>query len=185
MDGSIGREIVSTQNNLNGVTNNLTGKQDSASSEDGCGSYSFSRASRSNNSSSTSRFSGSGNHLHKQSEDFGQDSHGSATSLPQNSASTKDLLDAAEVTIELLRAEAQMWKQNARKLMVDLERLQKEFSDQSNHREGLEVELAASHTKCDTMKQEIEQLKVLLEDSMVKQNSSENLRFQVENLDHI
>ena len=75
------------------------------------------------------RFSGSGNHLHKQSEDFSQHSHGSATSLPQNSASTKDLLDAAEVTIDLLRAEARMWKQNARKLMIDLERLQKEFSD--------------------------------------------------------
>jgi chromosome segregation ATPase len=73
-----------------------------------------------------------------------------------------------------------MWKQNARKLMIDLERLQKEFSDLSNNRESLEVELAASHTKCDTLKQEIEQLKVLLEDSKVKQNSSE-----LENLDHI
>ncbi|XP_062157306.1 uncharacterized protein LOC133864890 isoform X4 [Alnus glutinosa] len=185
MEGSIGREIVSTRKKLNGGTNNLTGKQDSTSSEDGCGSYSFSRASRSNNSPFTSRLSGSGNHLHKQSEDFGQDSHGSATSLLQNSASTKDLLDAAEVTIELLRAEARMWKKNARKLMTDLERLQKEFADQSNHQASLEVELAASHTKCDTLKQEIEQLKVLLEDSMVKQNSSENLRFQVENVDHI
>jgi chromosome segregation ATPase len=190
MEGSIDIEIVSTRNNLNGVTNNLSGKQDSTSSEDGSGSYSFSRASRSKNSSftsrfsgsgnHTSRFSGSGNHLHKQSEDFSQHSHGSATSLPQNSASTKDLLDAEEVTMDLLRAEARMWKQNARKLMIDLERLQKEFSDQSNNRESLEVELAASHTKCDTLKQEIEQLKVLLEDSKVKQNSSE-----LENLDHI
>lgn len=64
--------------------------------------------------------------------------------------------------------------------MIDLERLQKEFSDQSDNRASLEVELAASHTKCDTLKQEIEQLKVLLEDSKVKQNSS-----QLENLDHI
>jgi hypothetical protein len=67
--------------------------------------------------------------------------------------------------------------------MIDLERLQKELSEQSKHQESLEVQLAVSHTECDTLKQEIEELKILLEVSMVKQTATENLKFQAEDIE--
>ena len=76
-----------------------------------------------------------------------------------------------------------MWEQNAQKQMIDLERLQMELSEQSKHQESLEVQLAVSHTECDTLKQEIEELKILLEVSMVKQTATENLKFQAEDLE--
>lgn len=80
IEGSIGREKFP---DLNGVTKDLIGRQDSTGSQDcSCGS---------NNSSFTSRGSGSGNHFHKQREDFVRDSHPAATLLLQNTASSKDL----------------------------------------------------------------------------------------------
>lgn len=48
-------------------------------------------------------------------------------------------MDAAEVTIDLLQAEAWMWEQNSQKLMINLEILQKELSNRSNHQASLEV----------------------------------------------
>ncbi|KAB1211048.1 hypothetical protein CJ030_MR6G018034 [Morella rubra] len=171
---------------LNEVTSNLIGKQGSTSSEDSSwSSYFFGDSLGSKTLSSTSRIASAGNHCHEQREDFGQDSHAAATLPLQCTASPKELLDAAEVTIELLQAESQMWEQTARKVMIDLERLQRELSDQSNHQVSLEVELAASYSECDTLKQEIQHLKILLEDSIVQQTAAENLKFQAEDMNRI
>lgn len=53
-----------------------------------------------------------------------------------NAGSSRNLLEAAEDTIEELRAEAKMWERNARKLMIDLDISRKDFSDLSkNHAE--------------------------------------------------
>lgn len=140
MEGSVGRENSPPQCNLNGVTKGLIGRQDSTGSQDGSrSSYSFRNSSRSNNLSFFSRVSSSGNHFHKQREDFVQDSNAAATLLLQNSSSSKDHMDAAEVTIDLLQAEAWMWEQNSQKLMINLEILQKELSNRSKHQASLEV----------------------------------------------
>lgn len=100
-------------------------------------------------------------------------------------AGSKDLLDAAKGTIDELRAEAKMWERNARKLMLDLDMLRNEFLDQSKKQADLAVELSASYAEQDGLKKEIEQLKVLLEESTVKHRGTEDSTFQSEGLNHI
>ncbi|XP_073041761.1 uncharacterized protein [Primulina eburnea] len=83
--------------------------------------------------------------------------------------------DCAEV--EVLKAEAKMWEQNARKLAVDIENLRNELADQFLIMTNLNTELATSHSECRTLSQEIDRLKLLLEESTGKQNVSE--KFEV------
>ncbi|EXB75932.1 hypothetical protein L484_022609 [Morus notabilis] len=97
-----------------------------------------------------------------------------ASSLTTTS-SAKNFRDTAEGTIEELRAEAKMWERNARKLMLDLDILRGEFSDQSKVQENLNLELLAAYDERDDLKKEVEQLRFSLEKSMVKQTSSGNL----------
>lgn len=85
------------------------------------------------------------------------------------------LVHAAEVTVELLKAEAKMWEQNTQKLMIDLETLQKKLFDQSNHQENFAVQLSALHTEREGMKQEIVQLKIFLDKERANQLASEDL----------
>lgn len=144
--------------------------------------------SRPNSSTFSSKVSGFGSHSQKQRrEDLGQVL--SSSSLPlQKTASSKDLLDAAEATIELLRAEASMWEQNTRKLMIDLEKLRKELSDQSKKRESLEIELFELYMECDNMKQEVGQLNMSLNGARAKQMDDahkeleDELKFQKESI---
>ncbi|XP_073293233.1 uncharacterized protein [Primulina huaijiensis] len=83
--------------------------------------------------------------------------------------------DCAEV--EVLKAEAKMWEQNARKLSVDIENLRNELADQFLIMTNLNTELATSHSECRTLSQEIDRLKLLLEESTEKQIVSE--KFEV------
>ncbi|KAK9282833.1 hypothetical protein L1049_011056 [Liquidambar formosana] len=175
MEGSSGRE-VSPRRNLSGIMNNLIGRQDSSGSQNS----SLYEPSRSSHSSFNSKVSGSGSHLLSQVDDFGRISHPIATSPLRNAVLTKDLLGAPGM--EELRAEARMWEQNARKLMLDLEILRKEFLEQSKNQENLDMDLLASCTECDGLKQEIEQLKILLEESMVTQKATESLKFQAKEI---
>ncbi|XP_075499456.1 uncharacterized protein LOC142537857 [Primulina tabacum] len=80
--------------------------------------------------------------------------------------------DCAEV--EVLKAEAKMWEQNARKLAVDIENLRNELDDQFLIMTNLNTELDTSHSECRTLSQEIDRLKLLLEESTGKQTVSEN-----------
>lgn len=100
-------------------------------------------------------------------------------------AGSKDLLEAAEVTIDELRAEAKMWERNARKLMIDLDMLRNEFLDQSKKQADLAMELSATYAECDGLKKEIEQLKFLLEESAVRERCGEGSTVQSEGLTHI
>ncbi|CAK7325355.1 unnamed protein product [Dovyalis caffra] len=179
MEGSLD---YSLQNNLTGTMSNHIGRQDSSGSQNSSyGSYSFNDSSRSNHLpfNSTSR-----SHLQNQRESLNQVSRTVASSPLRNADSSKDLLEAAEVTIEELRAEARMWEQNARRVMTDLEKLQKDLSDQSKRRASLEMELSESHRECDGLKQEIEQLRILLEESIAKQTTTEKLKFQAKEMDN-
>ncbi|PPD80812.1 hypothetical protein GOBAR_DD22260 [Gossypium barbadense] len=179
LDGSY-RENFSPHN---GVMSNLIGRQDSTGSQTSTpsGSYSFNDSSRSNHSSVAPKVSSSGSHPHNHREDLNRASRLVPSSPLRNTGSSKDLLEAAEITIGELRAEARMWEQNARKLMIDLEYSQKEFLDLSKHQKSLEAALSASQAECDCLKQEIKEVKILLEESQMKQAAANNLKFQTKN----
>ncbi|XWS66793.1 hypothetical protein CRYUN_Cryun05aG0231300 [Craigia yunnanensis] len=99
--------------------------------------------------------------------------------------SSKNLLEAAEKTIEELHAEAKMWERNAEKLMLDLDILRKEYSDQSKNQANSDMELSAANSERDGLRKEVEQLKLLLQKSMVKQTTLEDSTFQDEGVTHI
>ncbi|PON56159.1 RPG related protein [Parasponia andersonii] len=125
----------------------------------------------------SSQIMGSGNHSEKSRQEI------PASSLTITTSS-KNLLEAAEDTIEELRAEAKMWERNARKLMLDLDILKVEFSDQSKIQATLNVELSAAFAERDNLKKEVEQLKLSLDNSMLRQPSSEDLVSRDEGLPH-
>ncbi|KAJ1296371.1 hypothetical protein BS78_01G295300 [Paspalum vaginatum] len=79
------------------------------------------------------------------------------------SGSSKDLLDAAEETIEELLSEAQMWEGHSRKLKNDLETLQKECDEKSKKQSEILLELSASQAEQESLRQEMEELKLSLE----------------------
>lgn len=85
------------------------------------------------------------------------------------SDSSKDLLEAAEETIEELRDEAKMWERHSRKLKADLEMLKKECSDKSKQQAELAVELSAAQAERDSYRHEIEELKSSLQDVNTRQ----------------
>ncbi|XVF23469.1 hypothetical protein REPUB_Repub13aG0041600 [Reevesia pubescens] len=184
LDGSLNRENYSPHN---GVMSNLIGRQDSTGSQTNTPqvSYSFNDSSRSNHSSFSPKVSTSGSHLHNHREDLNRVSRLVPSSPLRNAGSSKDLLEASEITIGELRAEARMWEQNARKLMIDLESLQKEFFDQSKHKKSLEEALSTSQVECDCLKKEVEQVNILLEESKMKQAAVENLKFQSKHTDNV
>ncbi|XP_050209631.1 uncharacterized protein LOC126660270 isoform X2 [Mercurialis annua] len=183
LEGSLGRDTYSPQNNLNSITNNQVGRQDSTGSQNSShGSYSFNDSCRSNHSSLNSKARSS---FQIQRDESNQESRSVASSPFRNAGSSKDLLEAAESKIEELRAEARMWEQNARKLMNDLEKLRKDLSDQSKRQSNLEMEISQSQRECSDLKHEIEQLKILLEESTAKQKSAENIEFQAKEMGNL
>ena len=183
MEGSLGRGNLSPQS---GAMNDLIGRQDSTSSNSSSlfGSYPANDISHSNRSAFNSKVSSSGSHLQNQGNDSGRVSHAIPTSPLHNAGSCKEL-EAAEGTFEELRAEARMWEQNAWKLRHDLEIVRKEFSEQSRNQADLNMELAASHSECNRLKKEIEQLKVLLEESTLRQKDTENWKLHSQNMNNI
>ncbi|KAG9441701.1 hypothetical protein H6P81_017555 [Aristolochia fimbriata] len=109
------------------------------------------------------------------------------TTLAQRTpnSSSKDLLEAAEDTIEELRSEAKMWERNARKLKLDLDTVNREYSEQSKHQKDLNLELSAAYSERDGLKVEIDQLQQLLEelrasDILKRTENVANLQQQLE-----
>lgn len=162
------------------------GRKDSTGSNTGSayGSNSGDIPANSNNSSFNSNVWRSGHSLEKENREFRRFSQPSMSPL-RNGGSSKDLIEAVEVTVEELRAEARMWEKNAQKLMVDIEKLQRESLNQSEHQETLKLELSASRTECHSLKQEIERQKILLEDLMMKQTAMDSLKLQEKGADNL
>ncbi|KAA8534478.1 hypothetical protein F0562_031995 [Nyssa sinensis] len=187
IEGSLGKESFSPQRSFNGVVNNVIGRQDSTGSQNSApySPYHVYDSPSSNHSSNISGIPGSARHHQNQREALGRISNAIATTPLRNTGSSKNFLEAEEVTIEELGAEARLWERNARKLMLDLEVVRKEFADQSKHLANLDMKLSASNRECDGLKQEIEHLKVFLEESMAKQKATENLKFQAKGMDNI
>nr|CAB3495334.1 unnamed protein product [Digitaria exilis] len=86
------------------------------------------------------------------------------------SGSSKYLLDTAEETIEELLAEAQMWETHSRQLKTDLETLQKECDEKSEKQSELLLELSASQVERESLRQEIEDLKLSFELATARTN---------------
>ncbi|KAI3473966.1 hypothetical protein Pfo_028540 [Paulownia fortunei] len=167
LEGSIGRENLSIKNALkseeyNSHERQVGGSYDSSPIPDF---YSVDKDSPSKQSSLNFR-------LYRR-EDFQNEAavNGSSTT---NVGSSKNLLEAAEDTIEELRAEAKMWERNARKLMIDLDILRKEFSDLSK----------ASRIKVEKLKLELQKLttnQATQEDSIIQSESLVQIKKVLEN----
>nr|KJB36466.1 hypothetical protein B456_006G160300 [Gossypium raimondii] len=156
----------SAASNLNGDTRSLMGIQDSPISHNG-NSHIDDHLSHSNHSSFVSQSSFSDNK-----QEF------CAASTLRATDPSKNLLEAAEKTIEELHAESKMWERNADKLMLDLDMLRKEYSDQSKNHAILAMELSAANVERNGLRKEVEQLKTLLEKSMAKQPTYEDSTFE-------
>ncbi|KAH1090255.1 hypothetical protein J1N35_017512 [Gossypium stocksii] len=156
----------SAASNLNGDTRSLMGIQDSPISKNG-NSHIDDHLSHSNHSSFVSQSSFSDNK-----QEF------CAASTLRATDPSKNLLEAAEKTIEELHAEAKMWEGNADKLMLDLDMLKKEYSDQSKNHAILAMELSAANVERNRLRKEVDQLKTLMEKSMAKQPTYEDSTFE-------
>ncbi|KAK4419280.1 hypothetical protein Salat_2340900 [Sesamum alatum] len=164
-EGSIRREKFSVKNALKNEEYSSTGRQDGDY-------YSVDNDSPSNQSSENSRL-----YLREDLRKGGADRPST-----MNFGSSRNLLEAAEDTIDELRAEAKMWERNARKLMFDLDMSRKEFSDLSKKQAELEVELSAACAERDGLKREVDHLKLELQNLATNQASQENLIVQAESL---
>ncbi|XP_016493798.2 uncharacterized protein LOC107813099 [Nicotiana tabacum] len=133
----------------------------------------------SDQSSYNTKATGSMENLQNNRKDF------TASSLT-NSSSSRNILEAAEDTIEELRIEAKMWERNARKLMLDLDILREEFSAQSKKQADLVMDLSAAYSDQGSLKKEIENLKLMLEESTAKHTATaEDSVFQSKSQNHI
>ncbi|KAJ4777787.1 Myosin heavy chain-related protein [Rhynchospora pubera] len=105
-----------------------------------------------------------------------QDSNGSFVNSPFSKSngisqlasplgSTKDLLEAAEETIEELRDEAKMWERHSRKVKVEMENLKKDYAEKAKQLDEVQTELSSANAERDFLKLEVEQLKTSLEES--------------------
>ncbi|KAF0928594.1 hypothetical protein E2562_006037 [Oryza meyeriana var. granulata] len=88
------------------------------------------------------------------------------------SDTSKDILENAEETIDELRGEAKMWEKKSRKLKHDLETLKKECADKFKQQSELVLELSASNSERDSLRQEIEELKCSLKEVTTRQTIS-------------
>ncbi|KAI3989758.1 hypothetical protein MKX01_040728 [Papaver californicum] len=179
IEGSLERINFSPRNNLNG--DDLIGAQESFGSPRNP-IYGAIDLPRSNNSSSNSK-SGSNPQSRRQ-ELVRNSSDALGSSSLRDAASPKDLLEAAEDTVEELRAEARMWERNAQKVMVDLETLRKESADQSRTHANLDMELSAANAECDGLKKEIQQLKIMIEE-IKKESTSGNSNLHADGVTNI
>lgn len=164
------QSFSSTNMNVDG--NNSTGGDDRFSSQMSASHFkcTIEDPPQSIHSSANSRVMGSGNLPQNPLPDIAlSSSNAIARSSLTNGGSSKNLLEAAEDTIEELQAEAKKWERNSQKLMLDLEILRDEFSDQSKNQATTVMELSAAYSELDALRKEIDQLRILLEESRMKQ----------------
>nr|GMC72910.1 centrosome-associated protein CEP250-like isoform X1 [Ipomoea batatas] len=180
MEDSLGRDSLSSASNSSAVVNNAIGRLESTESGGSAPWSSYSYGSpKSNNSPNKLSISSQEKHPEYTEEEIGRCSlHITRTSIP-------DAAQGEDANIEELKAEARMWELNARRLMVKMETLRKEFANQSQHIADMEMELSTAHTESNRLMQDIKHLEVLLEESIAKQKAAENLNLQAKNTENI
>ncbi|KAC9936426.1 hypothetical protein E3N88_45055 [Mikania micrantha] len=166
---SLEKERFYQKTHINGIKHNLNANSRNSSPRSIYPNEEDISVSKSNNSSFKSRIT------HDEQE---QEYEETPSRVPQSSSSmmnvssSKNLLEAAEDTIEELRDEAKMWERNSQKLMLDLEILKEKFSDQSKILLGCQMELSAAMAERDGMKKEVDHVKMLMQESIVKQKET-------------
>ncbi|KAL9257789.1 hypothetical protein AKJ16_DCAP14334 [Drosera capensis] len=186
VEGSSGKDFSSPRNSMMETESNTVGRQNSTTSQNSTQSYDSPvshDANRLSHSPFNSKVVNSASPRYDQREGLGKNSDSHVSSPVNNPGSSKDLLEDAEIQIEELRAEARTWERNARKTLFEVESLKKELLVQSKKQTTLDMELAASHTERESLKQEIEHLKSLLEESMMKQKATASMELQVQDMD--
>ncbi|KAF5737510.1 hypothetical protein HS088_TW13G00394 [Tripterygium wilfordii] len=169
-------ERLSSGSNLNGNDHNRIGGQELTSG--------FQNSAPPTNSHA-------GNHCQSNYSSFNSQHMDSEYQFQENQkdlrtfGSSRNLFEAAEDTIEELRKEAKTWERNARKHMLDLEIMKKEYSDQYKKQSNLSMELSAACAERDGLQKEVAQLKLQLEKSMINPSSSEDSLFQDEGVTHV
>ncbi|XP_016501385.1 uncharacterized protein LOC107819753 isoform X1 [Nicotiana tabacum] len=183
-EDSLGRESFSSLSDSNRPVNHIIGRQESIDSRSSasCSSYSFCESPKSYNSPYNLMNSGSGKNAQNQKDDFKQFSHDNTASV-QLAASSRNSLQAKDITSKELIAEALMWEQNAQSLKTDLEMSRKEFFDQTQQIANLKMELCSLGTEHGGLVQEIKHLEVLLQESMEKEKATESLMLQVKDME--
>lgn len=151
----IGRKKLSPMNSLNGPYSRIL-RQDSSGSQCSSACAAIEDASRSTSSPLNSKGAGPNRW-----QDRNGDSHGPSLRCSDPS---KELLEAAQETIEELRGEARLWERNAQKLKVDLEALRKEYAEKSRQQEDVDMRLKVAHMERDKLKSEIERLRSSMEE---------------------
>ncbi|XP_074590034.1 uncharacterized protein LOC141845941 [Curcuma longa] len=177
---SLDRAALSTKKNSNGTQ--CIGRQGSSGLySENYGTVAGDEPLRSNRSSFSS--SASGSSLHNQWEDTNaHTSERVVMGSSRPSDSSKDLLQTAEETEELCD-EVKMWERHSQQLKLDLESLKNEISEKATHQANLDKQLSATKRERDSLLQEVEQLKVALENSMSKQTNIGS--FKNENSAHV
>ncbi|XP_076957387.1 uncharacterized protein LOC143632848 [Bidens hawaiensis] len=115
-----------------------------------------------------------------QRQDSGKFSHSIPTSPLRTFGSVEFGLEAEGATVEELRAEARMWERNARRLKVDLDFSKKEFKDQTRKLQNASMEIVALQAECDGLKQEVDYLKAIHDESEVKEKAADSLKLQAQ-----
>lgn len=169
-EGSVGRTTFSPIKSSNGGI--YMGRQESAGSQisatSGAGPDDVSRSNQSSFNSRASDSSYQTNHWQEITSQLS--AHGTAPLSLRLSETSKELLEAAEETIEELHDEAKMWERHSQKVKHDLEMLKKESSEKSKHLANLEMELSSACVERDSLKQEVIQLQASMKGLMAKQN---------------
>lgn len=160
-------------NNLNGDQHSLIGRQDSNCLQNVAPqvNYSVGNPCGSNNSSSITR-------VNQPQGLVKSPSHDNVISSLGNTGPTKGLSETTEDKIEELLAESKVWEGNAHKTTVEVDISKKEFSDHSQTLLNMKKELLAACAERDESKKEVEQLKLLLRESKVKQTMTDNFKIQ-------
>ncbi|KAI0528687.1 hypothetical protein KFK09_001229 [Dendrobium nobile] len=169
----------SPKNSVNGSSHIV--RQDSSDSH-ASASSSLGPAEGSNPSSFNSRALGSSTPHQWQESTMQAAPHGHASPSLRTSGSAKELLDAAEETIDELRDEAKMWERHAQKLKIDLEKLKRDCSFKSKQQAEMDMELSAANNERDSLKREVDKLKLSVEN--LKESLAEKEDCKTEGLLH-
>ncbi|PKA62753.1 hypothetical protein AXF42_Ash018961 [Apostasia shenzhenica] len=178
-ENSIGKSNLYAKASINGSS--YMGRQDSSGSHvSGTSSAGpGDDLSRSNQSSFNSRASGSSTPHHWQEANMQAAPQGNPALSLGTAGSARELLEAAEETIDELRDEAKMWERHAQKLKIDLEKLKKECSFKSKQHSDLDIELSAVISERDSLRREVEQLRLSIEELKITQKENDNCKTEV------
>ncbi|KAI7752802.1 hypothetical protein M8C21_021754, partial [Ambrosia artemisiifolia] len=154
------------KNHIDGIKHNIDAESKNSFPQSSCPIEENVSVSKSNKSSLKSRITEDG-----QEQEYNGSFAPDPPSSVMNAGSSKNLLEAAEETIEELRDEAKTWERKSQKLTIGLEILKEKYSNQSKMLAESQMEISSAMAERDDIKKEADRIKMLLEESTVKQKA--------------